>query len=142
MQGLYDKVAKAQAIVLASPIYFYALSAQTKLFVDRLQALWSKKQLLMATQQWPSPLPKKGYLVAVAATLGPKVFVGAQLTAQYAFDAMGASYAGDFLVRGLDGRHDLQKMPAKLLEAEQFGREIAEAIGGTVGRKGLPTLHE
>jgi len=132
MQGLYDKIAWAEVICLASPIYFYGLSAQTKLFVDRLQALWSKKQLLIAAKQWPVRPEKKGYLVAVAATMGAKVFVGAQLCAQYAFDAMGARYAGDFLVRGAEQRGDMKKMADKLQEAVQFGKDIAGATNGRI----------
>lgn len=124
MQGLYDKILAAQIIILGSPIYFYGLSAQTKAFIDRMQALWSRKQLLIAASQWRPDPEKKGYLVAVAATMGAKVFVGAQLSAQYAFDAMGFRYGGDFLVRGVEHRGDMEKMADKLAEAEQFGRKI------------------
>ncbi|MDD5760043.1 MAG: flavodoxin family protein, partial [Desulfobulbaceae bacterium] len=70
MQGLYEKLAAAQVVCLASPIYFYGLTAQTKLFIDRLQALWSKKQLLVAAKQWSARPEKKGYLISVAATSG------------------------------------------------------------------------
>lgn len=130
MQGLYDKLATAHVILLASPIYFYGLSAQTKLFVDRLQALWSKKQLLVAAHEWSISPERKGYLVSVAATSGAKLFVGAQLCAQFAFDAIGAGYGGDFLVRGADQRGAIKQMSAKLQEAEQFGAEIAGASHG------------
>ncbi len=125
MQGLYDKITAAHAVILASPIYFYGLSAQTKMFVDRMQALWSRKQLLIAAKQWSAPQERKGYLVAVAATMGAKVFTGAQLCAKYAFDAMGLAYGGDFLVRGVEGRGDMKKLDAKLKEAERFGQKIA-----------------
>jgi len=131
MQPLYDKILAAQAVILASPIYFYALSAQTKLFVDRLQALWSRKQLLMSAGQWLIDPGKCGYLVSVAATKGDKIFVGAQLTAQYAFDAMGYSYCGDLLVRGVDQRGAIKTMSDKLLEAEEFGVNICRrAVSG------------
>ncbi len=125
MQGLYEKVDAANVVILASPIYFYGLSAQTKLFVDRTQALWSRKQILVAAKQWRLSPEKRGYLVSVAATFGDKVFVGAQLCAQYAFDAMGFHYSGDFLVRGVDQRGAMEKMSDKLNEAEQFGRKIS-----------------
>jgi multimeric flavodoxin WrbA len=35
MQGLYPKLQDAEAIVIASPIYWFTVSAQMKLFVDR-----------------------------------------------------------------------------------------------------------
>jgi multimeric flavodoxin WrbA len=43
MAGLYDKVAQADAIVLASPIYWFTIAAQLKLFMDRLYGLWLEK---------------------------------------------------------------------------------------------------
>ncbi len=39
MQELYPKLTQADAIVVASPIYWFTLSAQTKLFIDRWYAL-------------------------------------------------------------------------------------------------------
>jgi multimeric flavodoxin WrbA len=43
MAGLYEKVAQADAIVLASPIYWFSITAQMKLFMDRLYGLWLEK---------------------------------------------------------------------------------------------------
>lgn len=124
MQPLYDKVLAAQRIIIASPIYFYALSAQTKMFIDRLQALWSRKQLMKAKHTWHPDPDRKGYLLAVAATRGPRLFEGPKLCAQYAYDAIGFTYAGDFLVRGVDRAGEIKKYPEKLKEAEEFGRNI------------------
>lgn len=39
MQTLYPKVYEAEAIVYASPIYWFTVSAQTKLFMDRCYGL-------------------------------------------------------------------------------------------------------
>ena len=36
MQELYLKLREADALVIASPIYYFTMSAQTKLFLDRL----------------------------------------------------------------------------------------------------------
>ena len=41
MQTLYPKLRGAEAIVIASPIYWFTISAQTKLFIDRWYALES-----------------------------------------------------------------------------------------------------
>ncbi len=38
MQNLYPKLRQADALVIASPIYFATVSAQTKLFLDRCHA--------------------------------------------------------------------------------------------------------
>ena len=42
MQSLYPKLTEADAIVIASPIYWFTISAQTKLCIDRWYALESK----------------------------------------------------------------------------------------------------
>lgn len=39
MQKLYPKLRQADALVIASPIYWFTVSAQTKLFMDRCYAL-------------------------------------------------------------------------------------------------------
>ena len=41
MQKLYPKLRSADAVVIASPIYWFTVSAQTKLFMDRWYALGS-----------------------------------------------------------------------------------------------------
>jgi multimeric flavodoxin WrbA len=43
MQPLYEKIKKADALILASPIFFGSLSAQTKMMIDRFQCLWLAK---------------------------------------------------------------------------------------------------
>jgi multimeric flavodoxin WrbA len=39
MQSLYPRLREADAIVIASPIYWFSVTAQTKLFIDRCYAL-------------------------------------------------------------------------------------------------------
>jgi multimeric flavodoxin WrbA len=39
MQELYPKLLQADALVIASPVYYFTVSAQTKLFMDRWYAL-------------------------------------------------------------------------------------------------------
>jgi multimeric flavodoxin WrbA len=41
MAGLYDKVAACEAILFASPVYWFSYTAQLKAFVDRLYGLWN-----------------------------------------------------------------------------------------------------
>lgn len=45
MQILYSKLIEADALVIASPIYWFTMTAQTKLFMDRLYALQSSNGL-------------------------------------------------------------------------------------------------
>lgn len=124
MAGLYDKILAARRLVLASPIYFYGLTAQTKAMVDRTQALWCRKQLLQEAGKWQDDPARRGVLLAAAATKGAKVFDGARLTAKYAFDAMGFIYGGEVLVRHLEHPHDAARRPEALEEATKAGKSL------------------
>ncbi|MGD0804824.1 MAG: flavodoxin family protein [Candidatus Bathyarchaeia archaeon] len=41
MQPLYQKIREAQGIIFATPIYWFSISAQMKLFIDRTYAMYS-----------------------------------------------------------------------------------------------------
>lgn len=125
MTPLYPKILAADRIILASPIYFYGITAQAKGFVDRCQALWSRRRLLEQEGAWREDPARKGYLVAVAATRGAKLFDGARLTAQYAFEAIGVGYGEELLVRGIDRRGEMLQDAITLAQAEEFGRQLA-----------------
>lgn len=42
-QQVRDSILASDGIMLASPIFFYTVSAHTKIFMDRCQSLWVKK---------------------------------------------------------------------------------------------------
>ncbi len=109
MQLLYEKIAEADRIILASPIYFYGLTAQAKTCVDRCQALWSRKYILKKSIS--SKPGRKGYLISVAATKGERVFEGAILTARYGLDAMDVRYSCELLFPGVDGKGTIKNHP-------------------------------
>ena len=46
MRGLYDQLVEADVVALASPVFFYSLSAQAKAMIDRTQALWARRYVL------------------------------------------------------------------------------------------------
>lgn len=42
MQSLYPKLVESDAWIIASPVYWFNMSAQTKIFMDRCFALWNE----------------------------------------------------------------------------------------------------
>ena len=42
-QGVYDRILACQGLILASPIFFYTVSAHTKILMERFQSMWVKK---------------------------------------------------------------------------------------------------
>lgn len=124
MTPLYEKILSVDRIIIASPIYFYSVTAQAKTFIDRTQALWSRKRLLEKKGEWKDDPNRKGLFLSVAATRGPKVFEGAVLVAKYAFDAMGVCYEDELLVRGVDGRGKMAEAKDRLKEAVELGKRF------------------
>jgi multimeric flavodoxin WrbA len=59
MQSLYPKLAESDAWVIASPVYWFTMSAQTKLFMDRCFALWNEDPQI-------NPLYKKQIAIAMS----------------------------------------------------------------------------
>jgi len=124
MTPLYEKIISTDKIIVASPIFFYGVTAQTKAFIDRTQALWNRKRLLQKKGEWLENPDRKGFFVSVAATSGARIFEGAVLTMKYGYDAMDLHYAGDFLVTGPDRRGDIKKYAQKLDEAREAGKNF------------------
>ncbi len=126
MATLYKKVDDAECIVVVSPVYFYGLTAQTKLFIDRFQPYWTRKYLLDESVEEKS---KSGFYIGCAATSGKRVFEGCILTVKCFFDSLNASYEGELVVRKVDGRGDIVEHPKELSKAKDFGRKIFETSG-------------
>jgi multimeric flavodoxin WrbA len=124
MIPLYEKIISIDKIIVSSPIFFYGVTAQTKAFIDRTQALWNRKRLLQKNGEWVDNPERKGFFISVAATRGARIFEGAILTMKYGYDAMGMQYGGDFLVTGPDKRGDMAKYEKKLAEAREAGKNF------------------
>jgi multimeric flavodoxin WrbA len=124
MIPLYKKIITIDKVIVSSPIFFYGVTAQTKAFIDRTQALWNRKRLLQKKGEWVDNPERKGFFISVAATRGARIFEGAILTMKYGYDAMGMQYGGDFLVTGPDKRGDMAKYEKKLAEAREAGKNF------------------
>ena len=51
MQEIYPKLYKADALVIATPVYYFTVSAQTKLFMDRWYSLGEEKDTIINGKQ-------------------------------------------------------------------------------------------
>jgi len=122
MQWLYEKLLEADHIALASPIFFYGLTSQAKAIVDRCQALWMRKYVLGMGKE--DNRIRRGVFISVGATKGERLFDGAVLTVKYFFDAIGVRYAGDLLIRGVDGKAQIKEHPTALQDAFHLGQQL------------------
>jgi len=127
MQKIYVKLLSADYLILASPIFFYSVTAQTKAMIDRSQALWARKYLLKKGIEKEIKQKRGGWFISVGATYGSKLFDGVILTVRYFFDVLNIPYRGNLLIRGIDDKGEILGKPAYLTSAYNLGRKIASS---------------
>jgi len=121
MDAIYDKLLSADAIIVASPMFFYTVSAQILTLISRCQALWARKYVLK-NMDIPE---KKGAFIAVGATRGEKLFDGPKLTVKYFFQAINTRYDDELLIRGIDKKGEIKDHPTALADAYELGKRLA-----------------
>lgn len=115
----YALVKKADVVVLASPVFFYNVTAQAKVFIDRCQMFWGRKYKLRLVD--PDGYSRQGFLLSVAASGGKRLFEGVELTTKYFFDAISADYAGSLTYRNVEDAGDILPRP-------ELAEEIQDAV--------------
>jgi multimeric flavodoxin WrbA len=128
-QRVYDSLVACNGIMLGSPMFFYTVSAHTKILMDRCQSLWVKKYWIHKTPYGKKDYVRKGLFISVGATRGKRLFDGALLSIRYFFDTFDAELWKSLLYRGLDFEGDVVKHPEYLDEAYASGKALAEALG-------------
>jgi len=118
IQG-YAKLKQADLVVLASPVFFYNVTAQAKVFIDRCQMFWGRKYKLGLKD--PDRFTRQGFLLSVAASGGKRLFEGVELTAKYFFDAISAEFSGSLTYKKVEDAGQIIVRP----ELEQ---EVKDAV--------------
>ena len=127
-QWVSDRLLSARGLILASPVFFYTVSAHTKILMDRCQSLWVKKHWIDQIPPGQKIRRRKGMYIGVGATGGKKLFDGILLTVRYFFDVLDMSLDQKLLYRGLDFEGDVQKHPEYLSEARTAGSTFAASV--------------
>lgn len=117
----FQKVAgfirESDLVVVSSPIYFYHLPSHFKALIDRSQSFWSRKYILKKIDNIKQ---RPVFTILVGATKGEKLFVGAQLTLKYFYDAYNLRSSGELLIRGVDKKGEIKKYPLYLRQSKSL----------------------
>jgi multimeric flavodoxin WrbA len=121
----------ADVIVLAAPLYFWNVPAQTKLLIDRSECQWARKHVLDAPLAgMPSGShSRRGVFISAAGR--PKAdFRGATLTVEEFFCVWEAAYWADLLYSDVDPKGAIEAHPQALREAFELGQKsVTEGQG-------------
>ncbi|GAB4419474.1 MAG: flavodoxin family protein [Thermodesulfovibrionales bacterium] len=123
MGEIYDAIREADRIILASPIFFFGLSAQAKIMIDRCQSFWCEKYLLKKPLP-EGPYGRRGLLLLVA---GMKIEIGiqcAEATAKAFFRTISVPKHEVLSFTGVDAKGAILKHPTALRDAYQAGRDL------------------
>lgn len=126
MQSLYQKLVEAGGWVLACPVYWFSLSAQMKLFMDRLFGLVAYDR---------DPFRRKR--IAIAMSYGDKDpfvsgCVNALRTFQDAFRYTGSRIVGMVYGSALEPG-DIEKNSVLMDEAREVGRKLGSSLVKEMG---------
>jgi multimeric flavodoxin WrbA len=127
-QSILAKIDSCSGIMLASPIFFYTVSAHTKIFMDRCQSRWVRKYWIENQAAGKASETRKGLFISVGATKGKKLFDGALLTVKYFFDVLNTGLWKTVLCREVDRKGEIEKREAYLNEAFEAGRALARVL--------------
>jgi len=123
MEEIYREIRTADRIILASPIFFFSLSAQSKIMIDRCQSFWCEKYLLKKPLP-PGPYGRKGLLLLVG---GMKKEIGiqcAEATAKAFFRTVSVPEHTTLSYLGIDAKGAILEHPAALKEAFKAGEKL------------------
>jgi len=126
--NVVEMIQEADGIMLASPIFFYSVSAHTKILIDRCQSLWVKKYWIENASDNLQDFKKKGLFISVGATRGKKLFDGVLLTIKYFLDVLDTKLWKSILYRNIDFEGDVLKYPEYVNEAYLSGKELVTAL--------------
>jgi multimeric flavodoxin WrbA len=127
MQAVYPRLDAADAIVVASPVFFATVPAVLKALYDRCQPYWARRYVL----HQPIVRRRPGALLVVGGGGDPFGDACAITTTRSVFAVLGLDYAGELTARA-DRAGEVAAQPDELERARALGAAIAADAAGRI----------
>ncbi len=126
---LLERMAGADVLAVASPIYSMGVTAQMKALVDRAQYLWARRFVTKTLDYPPEHLARhRGVFLATAGSDWPGVFDSAFPVVRALFSGLGFEYAGNLVYDEMDRYGGIRGHPVALAEARAAGSRAVESL--------------
>ncbi len=126
MQAIHGDIRTTDRIILASPIFFFGLSAQTKIMIDRCQAFWAEKYV-HKKPVLPGAFGRKGLLLLVGGMKRNEKnrgFECPEVTAKAFFRTVNVQENVTLSYDSVDEKGAIAKHPTALKEAYEAGKKL------------------
>jgi multimeric flavodoxin WrbA len=126
---LFDKILKADAIAVASPIYSMGITAELKGLIDRGQYLWARK-FILKTLYFPNDhiVRHKGIFISTAGLSWDNVFDAAFPAITAFFNGVGFEYYDNIIANNMDQFKGIKNHPTALREAFEKGQKVVAVL--------------
>lgn len=124
MQAVYEKLREADRLIVASPMFFMAITAQTKAMIDRCQALWALKYVLEKPLALNSGGQRKGLFLSVGGTGYSNLFQPSLVILKSWFAVIDVKFAGDVTFAKVDAKGAIEQHPTALKDAFEAGKHL------------------
>lgn len=126
MRPIYEKLARADVVVVASPVYFGNITAQLKAMIDRCHSSWIAKYVLK--RYLLGKKKRKGIFFCVAGKDTEEYFESAKKIIKIFFMTQNIEYLSDLCISGLNTMSiDNPKREAVLEKAFQLGTDLPKS---------------
>jgi len=125
MDPIYEDIRSSDRLILASPVFFMSVSAQSKILIDRCQAFWCEKYLLNKDIA-AGTHGRKGLVMLVGGMEKDKGIKCAASVATAFMRTVSVPEHQTLMYMGVDEKGEIDKHKSALDEALEAGRALIE----------------
>lgn len=126
---VFEKIAAADVLAVASPIYSMGITAELKGLIDRAQYIWARKFIIKNLSFTTEHTQRhKGIFISTAGLGWENVFDAAFPAITAFFNTTGFDYWDNVIANDLDRHGGIVGHPTALAEGREKGREVVRLI--------------
>lgn len=129
-KALYEAIDRADAIIVATPVYFAGVPSVLKALIDRMQPYWARTYVLKR----PRPARRPGAILIARGGGDPYGFEHAEATVRSVLAVLDVDVLDILAASEVDRPADLEAHPEVLERARVLGVEVAEEASRRLGR--------